>query len=176
MQELMKLFTCNRAFNDVMCNDAIKSDNREDREPLALHKALPLNASTTLVWLACVPVWCSFIFVHLITKHKHVRIGHKLHDPVHEYHPIPLITLQFLTGNILVCEVKSLESAIQSSNWCFDTMAWKQLLLDFIQVDCVVLVEQGMDKWVISGCQVAVADTPSLGMGIKCYTKCTMML
>jgi hypothetical protein len=48
----MKLFTCNSAFNDVMCNDAIKSDDREDEEHFASHKALLLNASTTLaLWL-----------------------------------------------------------------------------------------------------------------------------
>ena len=43
LEELYKVLTCNRAFNDVVCNDAVKCKNRKYGVADASDEALMLN-------------------------------------------------------------------------------------------------------------------------------------
>ena len=71
-QETQETLTINWSLNDVVCDDAIKSDGRNDRKSCTAYKA-PLDATiNTSHQLPMLAGGCSFILGSFINKNKHI--------------------------------------------------------------------------------------------------------
>jgi hypothetical protein len=161
MQELHKFFTSYRPLNDVMHNDAIQGNNRQYWESLLLYKTFSLYTLCPLARPTCSPVQCSLIFVCLLTKHQHLRIRHKVCYAIHIYCTSMVVMFQSFPGNILMCEMKMMQSARECSYWHLYCTARKQLLLYFVQIDSILLIEEHPDESEVCVCEHTMTNSPS---------------
>ena len=87
-----------------MCNDTIQGEDWQDQEPLPPNETFSLYTPCPLTRPLYLPIRCSLIFVHLITKHQHFLVRHKICDVIHVDHMQMFIALQSLAQNVLVSE------------------------------------------------------------------------
>ena len=129
MQELYKSHTRHWPFNHVMHNDTIQGDDWQDWEPLPPNETFSLYTPCPSTWPPHSPIRCSLIFVHLITKHQHFWVRHKICDVIHVDRMQMFIALQSLAWNMLVSEQELLKRVCKCSEWHFYTTVQEELLL-----------------------------------------------
>ena len=140
-QELNKPFTRHRPFNNIICNNTIKSEDWEDWKPTASHKTLSLNAPSAPQWPSPSISWCPLVLGSFIPKHKHVKIGDLIWYSVHENSLWLIIPLYCMSQDIFMGEMEPMQGASKCWKWDFHASSNEELFLDFIQVNCMFLVQ-----------------------------------
>ena len=169
-QKTQKTLTIGRPLNNVICNDAIKSDGRNNGVSHAMYKAPPDTATNPSHWLPILAGGYLFIFCGFINEYEHIQIWRFYSDVVHIKCTHHLILLHGRRGNNLSSNWKLLKCSRKCRKHSIFVMLSPKLILKFIKINGSLMPYDGRDKCNVQWGEYLRASSSTRVFAWVCYS------